>query len=77
MATKNIKITKDVNIMELVGKYPQTAQILIEDYGMHCIGCMAASFETLEQGAKAHGMKAKQIEAMVKTQLDDLLACDF
>jgi len=34
-------------------------------YGLHCVGCMAAAGETLEEGAKAHGMKDKEIERMV------------
>lgn len=54
-------ITKDMNITEIVGKYPQTADVLRE-YGMGCIGCMAARFETLEQGAQAHGI---DVDALV------------
>lgn len=48
-------ITKDMGIVEIVEKYPQTAMILME-FGMGCLGCAAARFETLEQGALAHGM---------------------
>ena len=35
-------------------------------HGLHCIGCMASSAETIEQGALAHGMKKKDIEKLIK-----------
>ncbi len=49
------KIEKDMGIMEVVEKCPDAVQILME-YGMGCIGCAAAHFETIEQGALAHGI---------------------
>ncbi|GFR35208.1 DUF1858 domain-containing protein [Thermobrachium celere] len=55
-------ITKDMGIIEIVNKYPETADVFFK-YGMHCLGCMAARFETLEQGALAHGI---DLEAMLK-----------
>jgi len=48
-------ITKEMGIMEVVEKWPQTAQVLME-YGMGCIGCAAAHFESIEEGALAHGI---------------------
>ena len=48
-------LTKDMNIIEIVQKYPQTAQIFMQ-FGMGCLGCAAARFENVEQGANAHGM---------------------
>ena len=66
MKKEKIKITKDILIGELVEAYPQLAKVLVEDYGFHCIGCMAAGMETLEQGAQVHGMNKKEIEKMVE-----------
>ena len=63
---KKIEITKDVLIGELVENYPELAKVLVEDYGFHCIGCMAAGMETLEEGATVHGMESKEIEKLVK-----------
>lgn len=60
------KITKDILILDLVEQNPDLAQVLTEDYGFHCVGCMAASMETLEQGALVHGMNEDQIDKMVK-----------
>ncbi len=50
-----MKITKDMVIGEIVEKYPDTAEILLK-HGLSCLGCMMAMMETLEQGAKSHGI---------------------
>ncbi len=55
-------ITKDMNITEIVQKYPQVAEVFFK-HGMHCLGCAAAHFETLEQGCTAHGI---DVEAILK-----------
>lgn len=62
---KEIKITKDVNLSELVYKHPETEEVLL-DYGLHCVGCIAGSFDTLEAGAKVHGLGDKDIEELVE-----------
>ena len=56
-AEKGQLVTKDMPIGEVVQKYPQTAEVMFR-YGMHCIGCHVAAFETIEQGALAHGIDA-------------------
>ena len=48
-------ITKDMSIMEVVQKYPDTVEVFINS-GMGCLGCAAAHFENIEQGALAHGI---------------------
>ncbi|MGI5892546.1 MAG: DUF1858 domain-containing protein [Bacillota bacterium] len=48
-------ITKDMSIMDVVQKWPQASAVFME-YGMGCIGCAAAHFENIEQGASAHGI---------------------
>ena len=54
-------ITKDTGIIEAVQNHPEILQVFAE-YGLGGVGCMAARFETLEQGAAAHGI---DIEALV------------
>ncbi len=49
------KITKEMSILEIVEKHPETIEVFMK-HGLHCIGCAAARFETLEQGASAHGI---------------------
>ena len=61
-----MKITKDTNIRDIIKKYPQLGTVLIEKYGLHCVGCIGALFETLEQGAKAHGMDEESLKEMIK-----------
>lgn len=48
-------ITKEMGIVEIVRKYPQTVQVF-QSHGMGCLGCSAARFENVEQGAAAHGI---------------------
>ena len=59
------KITKQMTLGDLVMKYPKAAKKLAK-YGLHCVGCHVASFETIDQGAKAHGMKDAEIEKMIE-----------
>lgn len=56
------KITKKMNIGEIVTKHPKTMEVF-QKHGLHCIGCFAAHFESLEQGCQAHGI---DVEKMVK-----------
>ncbi|MBR6342328.1 MAG: DUF1858 domain-containing protein [Selenomonadaceae bacterium] len=48
-------ITKDMSILEVVQKYPDIAKVFMSA-GMGCLGCAAAHFENIEQGAMAHGI---------------------
>lgn len=48
-------IEKDIKIKELIEKYPDSARVF-SAYGIGCIGCALAQFETLEQGLNAHGI---------------------
>lgn len=48
-------ITKDMSIVDVVQQYPQTVEVF-RNFGMGCLGCAAARFENIEQGAAAHGI---------------------
>ena len=48
-------ITKDMSIIEVVQKYPDTVDVFVSA-GMGCLGCAAAHFENIEQGCLAHGI---------------------
>lgn len=48
-------ITKEMGIVEIVRKYPQAVPVF-QSHGMGCLGCSAARFENVEQGAAAHGI---------------------
>jgi len=56
------KITREMPISQIVRDFPQAAEIFFK-YGLHCLGCAAARFENVEQGAMAHGI---DVEALMK-----------
>ena len=41
-------ITKDMLLGEILDKYPELAQVLM-NCGMHCVSCFAAAMENLEE----------------------------
>ncbi|RPI96319.1 MAG: DUF1858 domain-containing protein [Spirochaetales bacterium] len=57
-------ITKDMTFGELIKKHPKAGPVLA-GYGLHCIGCHIATIETLEQGARAHGLNETDISKML------------
>jgi len=59
------KVKKEMTLGEVVSRYPQAAELMMQR-GLHCIGCGVASFETIEQGAMAHGMNKKETQKMVE-----------
>jgi hybrid cluster-associated redox disulfide protein len=59
------KITKDMTLGEVAAKYPGAIMVLFK-YGLHCIGCHVAAYETVEQGAMAHGLGDKEIKQMIE-----------
>jgi hybrid cluster-associated redox disulfide protein len=61
---KHMKTTKNTLISEAINANPKTAQIMLE-HGLYCLGCGRAQNETIEQGAKAHGMTDKQIKELL------------
>ncbi|PIN69793.1 disulfide oxidoreductase [Candidatus Woesearchaeota archaeon CG11_big_fil_rev_8_21_14_0_20_43_8] len=54
------EITKDMLIADIVDKYPKSATMM-RKMGLHCVSCHVASFETLEEGARGHGLNADKI----------------
>lgn len=59
------KISKDMRLGEVVSSFPEAVPVML-NYGLHCVGCHVASFETIEQGSKAHGMSEGEIEKMLE-----------
>lgn len=62
---KPMVATKDTNLGDLAKTFPQAAQIMLE-YGLHCVGCFANQFDTIEMGAKIHGMTEDEVDEMVE-----------
>ncbi len=67
--TRMAKVTKDMNIMEAVEKYPIIAQVLMR-YGLGCVGCIISNAETLGEGIAVHGLNADMIIEEINMILD-------
>jgi hybrid cluster-associated redox disulfide protein len=63
------KITKDMKFSEILEKYPNIAPIFLKN-GLSCIGCPMAAQETIEQGAKAHGVSVDKLLEELNTELN-------
>ena len=59
------KITRKTTLGEAIAKVPEANRILFE-YGLHCIGCHIAAYESIEDGCRAHGMTEEQIDEIVE-----------
>ena len=55
-----MKFSKDSKLTDIIENAPDKIEILLEA-GMHCIGCMAAQFETLEEACSVHGIDVEEI----------------
>lgn len=60
-----VKITKETNLADAIAKHPEIIPVFLK-YGLHCIGCHASTYETIEQGALGHGMSEDKVNAIVK-----------
>ena len=57
-------ITKEMTIEKIIELCPKAAEIMFVN-GMHCVGCHVAASESLEDGAKSHGLSDEQIAKMI------------
>lgn len=65
---KRQKITKDMPIADILESFPNKSMIISEillDFGIHCVGCGASSFETLEEGVLGHGFTEEELNHLV------------
>lgn len=75
MSQTEQKIHSQMTIEQILGMFPNKAQKLsqeITNAGLHCVGCGAATWETLEQGMQSHGKTPDQVEYLVG-RLNNLL----
>lgn len=62
---KHERVSKDMTIGEFVETFPELVDILLAE-GVHCIGCGASGFETIEEGLMGHGKSDEEIEDVIK-----------
>lgn len=58
----DVEISPASNIKDLVSRLPIAADVLGR-FGLHCAGCGVNKYETIEQGAAAHGLRVQPIIA--------------
>ncbi|MBQ7060377.1 MAG: DUF1858 domain-containing protein [Clostridia bacterium] len=63
-----MEINKKMLIGEILDVNPKIANVLLAS-GMHCIGCMMASGETLEQACAVHGIDCDELVERINTML--------
>ena len=56
----SLQVTKDMTFNEVLDMGPEVVQVFVK-YNMGCVGCAAAKFESIEQGAKAHGVNLDEL----------------
>ncbi len=56
-----MKFTKEMSIMEALQAHPQAKDVFMR-HGLGCIGCMGAMMESIEAGARMHGI---DVDALV------------
>lgn len=70
--TVQISLDPDITIQDLVAKHPQLVDVLIEEYGFHCVTCFLSEFETLREGAKVHGIEENDFDELME-RLDSVI----
>ncbi len=70
-----MQVTKDSVLGDVAKSYPQAAEIMLE-YGLHCVGCFANAYDTVEMGARIHGMTETEVDEMVGRINDAIVAKD-
>lgn len=53
-------VTKEMFVAEVIAKYPEAIKVFSE-HGLHCVGCFASGFDTVESGAKVHGINVEHL----------------
>lgn len=61
-------IHKEMTIEEIFSTFPEKAQKLAHEMtkmGLHCVGCNASTWETLEAGVLSHGYEEKDLVDLI------------
>lgn len=60
--TENQAITADMNIGQVVQAHPNVIEVFFR-HGLGCVGCAIARYESVAEGAQAHGI---DVDALIK-----------
>ena len=64
-------VNRAMNVLEISALHPEAADVLAA-YGLHCIGCAYSEYDSLEEGALAHGLTDDDITSIVE-DLNELI----
>ncbi len=53
-----------MRVQDILALLP-TAEPLLAEYGLHCVGCSGSAFETLEEGYLSHGFAEDRLDDLV------------
>jgi len=67
---KERKINKKMKFSEVLHKFPDLAEVFIQE-GMYCIGCPMSAQESIEQGCKAHGINPDKLVEKLNQRLKE------
>lgn len=59
-----LKVKPTDNLGEVASAHPEAAQVML-DYGLHCVGCFANQYDSVEVGARLHGMSQEEVDEML------------
>ncbi|MCI5053112.1 MAG: iron-sulfur cluster assembly accessory protein [Simkaniaceae bacterium] len=69
-------IHRQITIDQIFEQFPEKSQKLAQEMsqaGLQCVGCGAATYETLEAGMYGHGFSDEQIDALIE-RLNTIIA---
>lgn len=70
MGSEKRKITMEMNIGEVLERYPQSQEVFRKHFGKGCVNCAASRLESISFGALMHNRDAsaivKELNAMIK-----------
>jgi hybrid cluster-associated redox disulfide protein len=71
MTTGKRSIDKEMNIGEVIERYPESREVFQRHFGKGCFNCPASRMESISFGALMHNRDAnaivKELNAMIKT----------
>ena len=65
---KKMTVSKDMKIIDILNMDKGTADIFMQ-HGMHCLGCMLANGESLEDACHTHAIDANELVGELNAHL--------
>ncbi len=69
MSQTQERVVREMTIEEIFTRFPHKSQRLAQEItnaGLHCVGCQAATWETLEAGMLGHGFPEAAVDQLVE-----------